>query len=245
MEGHQDRKTDNGAYKATFETRNATVTAKRAVQPFQPILANVLEPVMPESKSIFRKVRSEIDRIIYHPPVAAVTVAYPKSSFKDIELDNGFGNLQDLPGFEVFPNGRRSYLGYPLDFLALPGRCPPDYNLLLNYIGGSRMSADLTEEEIVAEVDKGMSTGLAQAQSSGTKGLGVKCGPRDSQYEIGTSLAACQGVDSSRIEAPGLYISGNYRTGVAFPDLVRLHPPRLLGEYDGCPAVESKEEIRC
>ena len=36
---------------------------------------------------------------IYHPPVAAVTVAYPKDSFKDVELDNGFGPLRELPGF--------------------------------------------------------------------------------------------------------------------------------------------------
>ena len=36
---------------------------------------------------------------IYHPPVAAVTVAYPKDAFKDVELPNGFGALRELPGF--------------------------------------------------------------------------------------------------------------------------------------------------
>ena len=36
---------------------------------------------------------------IYHPPVAAVTLAYPKVDFRDVELPNGFGNLRDLPGF--------------------------------------------------------------------------------------------------------------------------------------------------
>merc|ERR1712160_217578 len=123
-------------------------------------MGDVLQPVMPEATSIFEKVRAEIGRLgIYHPPVAAVTVAYPKSSFLDIELPNGFGNLQNLPGFGSLnprSEGVRT-LGTLWSSSLFPGRCPPDYNLLLNYIGGSRDVgiADLSEEELVSEVDKG------------------------------------------------------------------------------------------
>ena len=61
---------------------------------------DVLTPVLPGAAVLFDKVRTAIGRTgIYHPPVAAVTVAYPKTAFKDVELPNGFGNLRDLPGF--------------------------------------------------------------------------------------------------------------------------------------------------
>jgi oxygen-dependent protoporphyrinogen oxidase len=247
-------KTDNGAYKATFETPNGvqTVTAKSIVSTVPAhSLANVLEPVMPESKSIFEKVRSEIDRIgIYHPPVAAVTVAYPKSSFKDIELDNGFGNLQDLPGFGSLnprTEGVRT-LGTLWTSSLFPGRCPPDYNLLLNYIGGSRDVgiADLTEEEIIAQVDKGCRQVLLKPEAPAPKVLGVKLWPTAiPQYEIG-HLPLVKELIAAESKLPGLYISGNYRTGVAFPDCVTFgyDQAKVVKEYlDGCPAVESKEEI--
>jgi oxygen-dependent protoporphyrinogen oxidase len=247
-------KTDNGSYKATFETPNGvqTVTAKSIVSTVPAhSLANVLEPVMPESKSIFEKVRTEIDRIgIYHPPVAAVTVAYPKSSFKDIELDNGFGNLQDLPGFGSLnprTEGVRT-LGTLWTSSLFPGRCPPDYNLLLNYIGGSRDIgiADLTEEEIVAEVDKGCRTVLLNPDAPAPKVLGVKLWPTAiPQYEIG-HLPLVKELVAAESKLPGLYISGNYRTGVAFPDCVTFgyDQAKVVKAYlDGCPAVESKEEI--
>ena len=107
-------------------------------------LRDVLTPVMPEAACLFDKVRADIDRVgIYHPPVAAVTVAYPKSAFRDVELDNGFGSLRDLPGFGSLnprTEGVRT-LGTLWSSSLFPGRCPPDYNLLLNYIGGSRDTA--------------------------------------------------------------------------------------------------------
>ena len=151
---------DGYKYVATYETPSGTqkIQAKSIVStiPAHALKSTVLENVMPGAKDLFNTIRSNIQRKgIYHPPVVACTVAYPKSSFKDVELPNGFGNLQDLPGFGSLnprTEGVRT-LGTLWSSSLFPGRCPEGYNLLLNYIGGSRdiSLAELTEEEINAK----------------------------------------------------------------------------------------------
>lgn len=215
-------------YQVTFDTPDGskTILAKSVVSTIPAhSLADALAPVMPESKSIFEKVRSEINRIgIYHPPVAAVTVAYPKSSFKDVELSNGFGNLQNLPGFGSLnprTEGVRT-LGTLWSSSLFPGRAPEDYNLLLNYIGGSRDVgiADLTDEEIIAEVDKGCRQVLLKENAPKPKVLGLKLWPTAiPQYELG-HLSLLKELEDAEVRLPGLWVCGNYRTGVAFPDCV-------------------------
>ena len=44
---------------------------------------------------------------MYYPPVCACTVAYPKSAFRDIELDNGL-ELRDHAGFGRESRTRRT-----------------------------------------------------------------------------------------------------------------------------------------
>lgn len=213
---------------ATYNTPNGvqTVRAKSVVSTAPAhALSDVLEPVMPESPSIFKKVRAEIDRIgIYHPPVAAVTVAYPKTSFKDVELANGFGNLQNLPGFGSLnprTEGVRT-LGTLWSSSLFPGRAPKDYNLLLNYIGGSRDTSlvDLPEDEIIAEVDKGCRQVLLKPDAPEPKVLGMKIWPTAiPQYELG-HLDIIKDLEAAEAKVPGLWVCGNYRSGVAFPDCV-------------------------
>lgn len=221
-------KLPNGDYKSTFETPQGTkaVQSKTIVSTAPAhTLADVLQPVMPESRSVFERIRKEIDRIgVYYPPVAAVTVAYPKSSFKDVELPNGFGNLQNLPGFGSLnprTEGVRT-LGTLWSSSLFPGRAPLDYNLLLNYIGGSRDAgiADLTDKELVEQVDKGCRKVLLKADAPQPKVIGMKVWPTAiPQYEIG-HLPLMKELEDAEAKLDGLWVCGNYRTGVAFPDCV-------------------------
>lgn len=218
----------NDEYVATFDTPEGTQTVRaKTVVSTAPAhaLRDVFTPVMPEASIMLDKIRDEINRVgIYYPPVAAVTVAYPKSAFKDVELDNGFGNLQDLPGFGSLnprTEGVRT-LGTLWSSSLFPGRCPPDYNVLLNYIGGSRDPgiADLSEEEIYAEVDKGCRQVLLKEDAPPPKILGLKLWPTAiPQYELG-HLEILSELEKAEKNTPGLWICGNYRSGVAFPDCV-------------------------
>ncbi|KAG7353327.1 protoporphyrinogen oxidase [Nitzschia inconspicua] len=215
-------------YETTFDTPNGpqTIKAKSIVSTIPAhSIGDVLEPVMPESKDIFERVRKEIGRLgIYYPPVAAVTVAYPKKSFKDVELPNGFGNLQDLPGFGSLnprTEGVRT-LGTLWSSSLFPGRAPPDYNLLLNYIGGSRdiRIAKLSDEEIIDFVDKGCRDVLLKEDAPKPKVIGMKVWPTAiPQYELG-HLPLMKELEAAEAKVPGLWVCGNYRTGVAFPDCV-------------------------
>mmetsp|Transcript_26657 Transcript_26657/g.39282 ORF Transcript_26657/g.39282 Transcript_26657/m.39282 type:complete len:579 (+) Transcript_26657:121-1857(+) len=219
----------NDIFVATFDTPQGkkTVNAKSVVStiPAHALKDDVLTPVLPESAVLVDKIRSEIKRKgVYYPPVAAVTVAYPKSSFKDIELPNDFGNLQNLPGFGLLnprTEGVRT-LGTLWSSSLFPGRCPDDYNLLLNYIGGSRDVAigSMSEEEIIAEVDKGCRQTLLKEDAPAPKVLATKVWPTAiPQYELG-HLDIIKELEEAESKVPGLWVCGNYRTGVAFPDCV-------------------------
>ncbi|KAL3937431.1 MAG: hypothetical protein SGBAC_007463 [Bacillariaceae sp.] len=242
-------------YTATFDTPDGvkTVNAKTLVSTAPAhALADVLAPVMPESKDIFEKIRKEVDRIgIYHPPVAAVTVAYPKSAFKDVELDNEFGNLQDLPGFGSLnprTEGVRT-LGTLWSSSLFPGRAPKDYNLLLNYIGGSRDVGikDLSEEELIAAVDKGCRDVLLKDDAPQPKVLGWKLWPTAiPQYELG-HLELIDELQKAESKLPGLWVCGNYRSGVAFPDCVTYgyeHAKVVKSFLDSSSTADAKETAK-
>mmetsp|Transcript_2930 Transcript_2930/g.5496 ORF Transcript_2930/g.5496 Transcript_2930/m.5496 type:complete len:628 (-) Transcript_2930:137-2020(-) len=219
---------DDGVYAATYDTPSGTQTVRaRAVVSTAPAhaLGDIFSSVLPAATRLLDEVRANINRVgIYYPPVCAVTVAYPKAAFKDVELPNGFGNLQNLPGFGSLnprTEGVRT-LGTLWTSSLFPGRAPEDYHLLLNYIGGSRdvAIADLPQEEVVAEVDKGCRRVLLKDDAPPPKVIGFKLWPTAiPQYELGHG-AIIDELERAEKDVPGLWISGNYRTGVAFPDCV-------------------------
>ena len=224
-------KNADGNYVATFDTPNGKQikNAKSIVTTIPThAMGNILEPVLPGSTDLFTKERSIINRKgIYYPPVAAVTLAYPKSTFKDIELSNDFGNLQNLPGFGLLnprSEGVRT-LGHLWSSSLFPGRCPDNYNILLNYIGGSRDPeiGTMSEEDIIAAVDTDLRKVLLDPDKAPEpKVLGIKVWPTATpQYELGhfdimNELTSME----SKNEGGGLWVCGNYRSGVAFPDCV-------------------------
>merc|ERR1711957_626689 len=242
-------------FRATYDTPEGTQTihTKTIVStiPTHALQTTVLENILPTATNLLNKIRTSINRTgIYHPPVAAVTVAYPKSSFLDIELPNGFGNLQNLPGFGSLnprSEGVRT-LGTLWSSSLFPGRCPPDYNLLLNYIGGSRDVgiADLSEEELVSEVDKGCRKVLLKPDAPEPKVIGMKVWPTAiPQYELG-HLELMEKLDALEKEMDGLWVCGNYRTGVAFPDCVTFgydHAKTVIDHLKGSEMKKNTAKI--
>ncbi|KAL9182359.1 hypothetical protein ACHAXT_013011 [Thalassiosira profunda] len=248
----------DGVYAATFDTPSGekTVTAKSVVTTIPThAMGGVLEPVLPGSEELFTRERSIINRKgIYYPPVAAVTLAYPKSSFKDVELDNEFGNLRDLPGFGSLnprSEGVRT-LGTLWSSSLFPGRCPDDYNILLNYIGGSRDPAigSMEDDDIIAAVDTDLRKVLLQSNAPEPKVLGIKVWPTAiPQYELGhlELMKELQGMEDKNEEG-GLWVCGNYRSGVAFPDCVTFgyEHAKVVKEYldgQGVQSSANKKEL--
>jgi oxygen-dependent protoporphyrinogen oxidase len=237
---------DDDYYIATFEessTGTKHMINTRSVVSTIPAhaIGTTLNNVLPGSAPLFTKYRDSIQRTgIYYPPVAAVTLAYPKTSFRDVELTNGFGKLYNLPGFGLLnprSEGIRT-LGSLWTSSLFPNRCPPEYNILLNYIGGSRDPAigTMSNEDIVsAVVDDLHKTLLDPSNTVPPIVLGVKLWPTAiPQYELGhaTIMNELKVLENNNVNG-GIWVCGNYRTGVAFPDCVTFgyEHAKIVAEY--------------
>lgn len=202
-------KEDDGRYRAEYETSEGTrVIRARAVALTAPAraAADILEGLVDGVEAV---------RDIVYPTVWSVTLAYPKSAFK--EPLRGFGNL--IPR----TMGIRT-LGTIWSSCLFERRAPEGMELLLSYIGGARDDAikGLSEEEVVKVVDGDIKTILMK---EGSDVEPVVVGARRweraiPQYNIGYA-AIMQKVEKGLESCEGLFLGGNYTSGVAFGDCVQ------------------------
>jgi protoporphyrinogen/coproporphyrinogen III oxidase len=214
-------RTDDGRYRAVYDTAagQRTLTA-RSVALTAPAgaAASILSELAPEAKAL---------EDIHYPCVWSVTLAYPKSEFK--EPLKGFGNL--IPR----SMGVRT-LGCIWSSCLFPGRAPEGMELLLSYIGGAQDPeiADLSEGEVVAAVDGDIKDILMKAGSDvRPKVVGVRKWPRAiPQYNVGY-FSIMDKVKGALKDSPGVFLGGNYTSGVAFGDCVQwgMDAAKEIAEY--------------
>jgi len=215
----------DGTYTALFGTpQGPRRVVARAVAVTAPAQAThqALADLVPETRRLL-----EID----YPCVYSVTLAYPAEAFRDETRRErpglagrrlfGFGNL--IPR----SMGIRT-LGTIWSSSLFPERVPPGFEMVLSYIGGAqdplRYSppiAELTEEEVAAVVHADVGRILLKPGAPAPRVLGVRKWPRAiPQYNRGYA-AIREEVDAGVARRPGLFLGGNYVSGVAFGDCVQ------------------------
>ncbi|XP_071715729.1 protoporphyrinogen oxidase 1, chloroplastic [Rutidosis leptorrhynchoides] len=204
-------KLDNKGYSLTYETPNGSeiVLTKTVIMTIPSYVASdLLRPLSMEAADALSQ--------FYYPPVAAVSVSYPKEAIRSDRLIDG-----QLKGFgQLHPRSQGvETLGTIYSSSLFPNRAPPGRVLLLNYIGGATNPGIIskTEGQLVEAVDRDLRKMLINPKAGEPLTLGVKVWPRAiPQFLIGhydnLEQAKCS---LSMGGFRGLFLGGNYVSGVA------------------------------
>jgi oxygen-dependent protoporphyrinogen oxidase len=197
-------------YISKFDTPTGeeTVTSRSVVLSTPAyVTAKILQDYLPAASQALNE--------IFHPTVACVVLAYPKSEFAyDMK---GFGNL--IPRTQ----GIRT-LGTIWSSSLFSGRAPEGWQLLLNFIGGTLdpALAKLSESEIIAAVHQDLKKTILRPNTKAEpKAIAVHIWDKAiPQYEIG-HLERLATVEAELQKSQGLYVSANFIGGVALGDCIK------------------------
>ncbi|XP_028770972.1 protoporphyrinogen oxidase 1, chloroplastic-like [Neltuma alba] len=204
-------KLDSGEYSLTYETPEGVVSvqSKTVVLTIPSHVAStLLRPLSTTAADALSK--------FYYPPVAAVSISYPKEAIRTECLIDG-----ELKGFgQLHPRSQGvETLGTIYSSSLFPNRAPPGRILLLNYIGGATNPGILskTDDALVEAVDRDLRKILINPNAKDPHVLGVRLWPQAiPQFLVGHfDLLDAANAALKNTGHEGLFLGGNYVSGVA------------------------------
>ncbi|KAL5138535.1 Protoporphyrinogen oxidase 1, chloroplastic [Glycine soja] len=204
-------KLDSGEYSLTYETPEGVVSlqCKTVVLTIPSYVAStLLRPLSAVAADALSK--------FYYPPVAAVSISYPKEAIRSECLIDG-----ELKGFgQLHPRSQGvETLGTIYSSSLFPNRAPPGRVLLLNYIGGATNTGILskTDSELVETVDRDLRKILINPNAPDPFVVGVRLWPQAiPQFLVGhLDLLDVAKASIRNTGFEGLFLGGNYVSGVA------------------------------
>ncbi|KAJ6334557.1 hypothetical protein OIU78_011437 [Salix suchowensis] len=204
-------KLDSGGYSLTYDTPEGLVSLLSKSVVFtipSHIASTLLHPLSATAADALSK--------LFYPPVAAVSVSYPKEAIRPECLIDG-----ELKGFgQLHPRSQGvETLGTIYSSSLFPNRAPAGRILLLNYIGGATNPGIVskTESELVEAVDRDLRKMLINPNATDPLVLGVRVWPQAiPQFLIGHFDILDAARDALKAKGlQGLFLGGNYVSGVA------------------------------
>ncbi|KAF8724282.1 hypothetical protein HU200_021310 [Digitaria exilis] len=204
-------KSDGKGYVLVYETPEGVVSveAKSVIMTIPSYVASdILRPLSSDAADALSR--------FYYPPVAAVTISYPKEAIRKECLIDG-----ELQGFgQLHPRSQGvETLGTIYSSSLFPNRAPAGRVLLLNYIGGATNTGIVSksESELVEAVDRDLRKMLINPRAADPLVLGVRVWPQAIPQFLVGHLDLLEAAKSAlgRGGYDGLFLGGNYVAGVA------------------------------